>query len=290
MNNKITLKTISLKDLWNVLRGCFLFVIGAVIVFTVGMYAYAKVNYTPKYSSTGTIYLVDYSRYSSEDGDKLNNNQWTVEYTLANVIASDTMYVLKSRTVLNAVGEDVGIKNGYGALKNAITIENPEDTRVLEITATADSPEKAKAIVDSLCKHGPAEAKNVLLYDSIRPYEEGTLNTWPINQVTLLGYLKFGIIAGALVYLFFLAMFLFDNYIHTEEDIERYLGVSIIGDIPDADAPKKKNKYANYRYKKKGEKQYYSAHSGGYKTYGYASRAEAQKPENSENVKKEDAE
>lgn len=286
MNNKITLKTISLKDLWNVFRGCYMFVIGAAILFTVVMYGYAKANYSPMYSSNGTLYLVDYSRYSGDESDITNNNQWIGEYTLANVIVSDTMYVLQSRTVLNAVGNDIGIKNGYSALKGAITIENPEDTRVLEITAVADNPEKAKAIVDSLCKHGPAEAKNVLLYDSIRPYEEGTLNTWPINQVTLFGYLKFGIIAGALVYLVFLAMFLFDNYIHTEEDIERYLGVSIIGDIPDADAPKKKSKYSNYRYKKRGEKQYYASPSGAYKAYGYVNRTNAQKDTSNE-VKKE---
>ncbi len=289
MNNKITLKTISLKDLWNVFRGCYMFVIGAAILFTVVMYGYAKANYSPMYSSNGTIYLVDYSRYTGDESDIANNNQWIGEYTLANVIVSDTMYVLQSRTVLDAVGKDIGIENGYAALKGAITIENPEDTRVLEITAVADDPDKAKAIVDSLCEHGPAEAKNVLLYDSIRPYEAGTRNAWPINQVTLFGYVKFGIIAGALVYLVFLAMFLFDNYIHTEEDIERYLGVSIIGDIPDADAPKKKSKYANYRYKKRGEKQYYASPSGAYKAYGYGNRANMQKDTSNE-VKKEDKE
>lgn len=257
MNNKITLKTISLKDLWNVFRGCFLFVFAAAIVCTVGFYAYARMNYTPLYSSTGTLYLID---NADKDGDGVvTPNEWTTDYTLAHVVISDTMYVLTSRTVLNSVGEDIGIQNGYGALKSRITINNPEDTRVLEITATADSPEKAKKIVDSLCKYGPEEANNVLQYDRIRVYEEGTYSTWAVNQVSAAGYLKYGIIAGGLVYMIFLAMFLFDNYIHTEEDIDRYLGLSILGDIPDADAPKKKNKYTNYKgYKKRVGKQYYA--------------------------------
>lgn len=259
MNNKITLKTISLRDLWNVMRGCFLFVIAAAILCTVGMYAYAKLNYSPLYSSKGTLYLID---YRNDDGDDINQNQWTVDYTLANVVISDTMYVLKSRTVLDAVGKDIGIENGYGALQGSITIENPEDTRVLEITAVASTPENAKKIVDGLCKYGPEEANNVLQYDRIRVYEEGTYNTWPTNNVSFFGYVKFGIIAGALVYLVFLAMFLFDNYIHTEEDIDRYLGLSVLGDIPDADAPKKKNKYTNYKgYNKRSEKQYYASRS-----------------------------
>lgn len=260
--NKITLKTISLKDLWNVFRGCFLFVFAAAILVTSLMYVRAKMNYSPLYSSTGTLYLI-----SKNEGNEESKNDWTIDYTLANVVIEDTMYLLKSRTVLNAVGEDVGIKNGYGALNSAISINNPKDTRVLEITATASSPELAKKIVDSISVIGPEKVNEELSYNNVRVYEEGTYSSWAINQVTVFSYLKFGIIAGVLVYIVFLCMFLFDNYIHTEEDIERYLGLSIIGDIPDADAPKKKNKYARYKnYKKRAGKTYYASHTGYYGT------------------------
>ena len=249
---KITLKTISFKDLWNVFRGCFLFVIAAGILVTSLMFVRAKMNYSPMYSSSGTLYLI-----SKNDGSSESKNEWTVDYTLANVVVSDTMYILTSRTVLNAVGDAVGIKNGYNKLKNNITIENPEDTRVLEITVRASSPQLAKDIVDNLSVIGPAEANNVLRYDRIQIYEEGTYSNWAINQVSFMSYIKFGVLAGVVVYAIFLCMFLFDNYIHTDDDIERYLGLSIIGDIPDADAAKKKNKYK--KYKKGTNKSYYSS-------------------------------
>lgn len=254
--NKITLKTISLKDLWNVFRGCFLFVIAAVLLVTSLLFVRAKMNYVPMYSSQGTLYLINENTDSEQ-----SKNEWTVDYTLANVVIEDTMYLLKSRTVLNTVGDEVGIKNGYGALRSSITINNPEDTRVLEITATASSPELAKNIVDTLSKVGPEAAERQLSYGNLRVFEEGTINNWPINTVSFMGFLKFGLIAGVAVYVVFLCMFLFDNYIHTEDDIERYLGLSVIGDIPDADAPKKKNKYSTrYKYKKRNSKQYYGGH------------------------------
>ncbi len=253
---KITLKTISLKDLWNVFRGCFLFVFIAGIIATTLMYFRAKMNYAPMYSSSGTLYLI-----SNNDGGEQSKNEWTVDYTLANVVVSDTIYVLQSRTVLNEVGNQLGIKNGYGALRSSISINHPKDTRVLEITATASSPELAKKIVDTLSVVGPVEANNVLRYDRIQIYEEGTINTWPINQVSIMHYLHFGVLAGVAVYVVFLCMFLFDNYLHTDEDIERILGISIIGDIPDADANKKNGKY---RYKKSSGKSYYARSSGAY--------------------------
>ena len=252
--NKIALKTISLKDLWNIFRGCFLFVIAAVLLVTSLLFVRAKMNYSPMYSSQGTLYLINENTASSDGQSK---NEWTVDYTLANVVIEDTMYLLKSRTVLNEVGEKVGIKNGYGALQSAISIKNPEDTRVLEITVTASSPELAKNIVDELSKVGPAAAEKQLSYGNLRVFEEGTLNNWPINGVSFMGYLKYGLLAGVAVYVIFLCMFLFDNYIHTEDDIERYLGLSVIGDIPDADAVKK-GKYG--KYNKRKSKQYYGAH------------------------------
>ncbi len=243
--NKIALKTIAIKDLWNVFRGCWIFVVLAAIVVTVGMYAYAKMNYSPRYSSTAALYFISENK---EGDDDYTLNEFANDYTLAFRVVDDSQYLLKSRTVLNKVGEEIGIKNGYGALYSSISIENPENTRVLEITASAGSPERAKQIVDGVCRIGAESINEVLRYNQLHVFEEGTLNTYPINSVSFISYLKFGVVAALLTYVVFLGMFLFDNYIHNEEDITRYLGLSILGDIPDADAPnKKKSKYSNYK-------------------------------------------
>ncbi len=244
MNSKISLKTISIKDLWNVFRGCFWFVLIAAIAVTGVMYAYAKLTWVPNYSSTATVYLIDKNETDpNESNGEFNITDFTLDYTIALKVIPDVKFILTSPKVIQAVSEDVG----FSVNSSNITLENPEDTRVLLITATASTPENAKAIVDSICDVGADAIEDMIQYNRIHIYQEGALNTWPSNAVTLMGYLKFGIIAAILVYVVFLAMFLFDNYIHTEEDIERYLGLSILGDIPDADAPKKKNKYSKYK-------------------------------------------
>ncbi len=251
--NKTNAKVISVKDLWNVFRGCFIFVLIAAIVSTGVGYFWAKMHYSPRYSSTATIILV--GEYEGE----FDINEFANDYNVAFRIIEECVIMLNSRTVLNAVGEDIGITNGYGNLKSAVTIENPEETRVINITATADSPERAKQIVDSVCKCGAKAVNDLFRYNQFRVFEEGSLNTWPVNGLSVMSYAKYGIVAAALVYIIFFAMFLFDNYIHTEEDIENYLGVKIIGDIPDANAPdKRKKKYSNYKGYSSGEKPYMS--------------------------------
>ena len=250
-NGKITLKTITLKDLWNVLRGCFIFVLIAAVLATGAGYFFAKLNYKPMYSSTAKVFLVGV--YEGE----FDINQFANDYNVAFRIIDECVIMLNSRTVLNAVGDDLGIANGYANLSGSVSISNPEETRVINITATASSPQKAKQIVDSVCKCGAKVINDMYAYDQFRVFEEGTLNNWPINNIGPTTYAKYGVIAAALVYFIFLAIFLFDNYIYTEEDIETYLGLSVIGDIPDAnDSDKRKKKYSNYKGYQSGGKPY----------------------------------
>ncbi len=257
MNKKLSLKTIAPRDLWNVFRGCMWIIIATAILVTGALYAVARYNYSPQYSSKATMYLI-----GKTDGVQ-SSSQFATDYNIALKVMSDCDYLLKSRTVLNAVGEDIGIKNGYASLRNTITINNPEGTRVLEVTATASTPEKAQKIVDGVCTHGIDYINDVLAYDKLDVFEEASYSKTVINGVSITDYVKYGLVAAVVVYVIFLAMFLFDNYIHTEEDIERYLGLTILGDIPDADAPKKKNKYKygkykSYRYYKRHGYRYHS--------------------------------
>ena len=262
MNKKLSLKTIAPRDLWNVFRGCVWIIIASAIIVTGVFYAIARYNYSPTYSSKATMYLI-----GKTDGTS-NFNQVAADYTLALKVMSDCDYLLKSRTVLNAVGKDLGWKDGegYSRLRGRITIANPEGTRVLEVSATAGSPEQAQKIVDSVCTHGIEYINEILAYDRLYVFEEATYSEGVINTVSLTSYLKYGAVAAVLVYIIFLAMFLFDNYIHTEDDIERYLGLTILGDIPDADAPQKKSKYKygkykSYRYYKRRGYRYHSNYS-----------------------------
>ena len=240
--NKKNAKVITIKDLWNVLRGCLVFVILAAVISTGAMYAWGKMNYSPLYSSTATIVLV-----GETEGD-FDVNEFANDYNIAYRIIDECIILLNSRSVLDAVGDDLGIANGYSSLRGSVSITNPEDTRVIYITVTANSSEKAKRIVDSICEQGALAVNDLYgIDDLVRVFEPGTVSNWPVNAVSIMGYAKYGVIAAVLVYLIFFAMFLFDNYLHTEEDIENYLGVKIIGDIPDANAPdKRKKKYYQY--------------------------------------------
>ncbi len=261
---KISIKTISLKDLWNVLRGCIVFVILAAVIATGLMYFRAKKNHVPMYSSTATVCLMrdtesvdkvpDVDEENGETSQTPNGsgqvdiNQFANDYNIAKRVINEFTILLQKPRVNSAVKES--LSDGARAGMGSVTVSVPEDTRIIDITATATSPEYAKEIVDAYCEVGGKQVimSSIPLEGQYTIFQEGTINTWPINNFGVMAFVKYGIIAGGLVYIIFLAMFLFDNYIRTEEDIEHYLGLSILGDIPDAFASnKRKKKYSNYK-------------------------------------------
>jgi capsular polysaccharide biosynthesis protein len=85
-------------------------------------------------------------------------------------------------------------------------------------------------------------------YDQVNVYEFGTVPTKPSNSVSLLVYLVIGAAAAAAVYVCFVLAFLLDDRIHSDEDIQRYLGLSILGEIVNMDGGHKGRYGYGYGY------------------------------------------
>ena len=135
----------------------------------------------------------------------------------------------------------------YEDLYDCVSTSNPEDTRILEVTVKADSPELAKRIVDRICTIGSKRIEDAMGFQQVNLYELGTTDTDPCNSTRMLTFAFAGIVAAVVTYVIFLIIFLLDDRIKTDdENLERYLGLSVLGNIPNADG-KKSGKYGYYK-------------------------------------------
>lgn len=254
------LREITLKDIWDIfVRRLWAMLLAAVIAVS-GLFAYVQLTYTPRYQSTATLYILN---LDNEDSISSTYNS----FTLALKVVNDCTYLLKSHTVLDEVIDELELDISYSQLYKSVSASNPEDTRILEVTVEADSPEEAKEIVDAICSIGPEKIREAMGFDQVNLYEYGILNTKPCNTTGVMTYVLLGVIAAVIVYMIFLIAFLLDDRIRTEEDIQRYLGLSILGEIPNADDSGKKG-YGYYRY---GSRKY----KYGYSRRPYTSQAKA---------------
>lgn len=225
-------RVVTLKDLWGIFIHRLWIIIIAAAAVVGGLFVINRMTFVPVYSSTATLYIL------RQEGGATSDSSADADFSLALKVVNDCDYLLKSHSVLDEVIQKLDLQIGYKALSESVSTSNPENTRILEVTVESDSPENAKHIVDALCEIGQEKVAEAMGFQQVNLYEYGTLSNKPCNTTSITTYLLAGVIAAILVYSAFLIVFLLDDCIRTEEDIERYLGLSILGNIPNANDKK----------------------------------------------------
>lgn len=196
---------------------CFL--LGAVI-----MNAYSYFLVRPTYQSTAKMYIVSASKNSVVDLDALN---------IGTSLTSDYEQLMLSYPVLEQVINKLNLNMDSDALAKMITLENPQDTRILNINVTSTDPKLARDIantlmdvsVDYLPKTMSMNAPNVAQKAKIADTKAGPSYT---------KYTMIGALAGAFLYCMYVVVkYLMDDTIRTADDMEKYFGVVPLAVIPD---------------------------------------------------------
>lgn len=138
--------------------------------------------------------------------------------------------------------ENLGLNLGYQQLNGKITVNNPTDTRILTISAKDTNPETARAIADEVASVSVARIAEIM--DSVPPkiVETGNLPTAPsspnVKKNTVLGGLAAGIAAAGIIIL----LYLMNDSIRNAGDIERYLDLNTLGQIPEFEENERRKK------------------------------------------------
>lgn len=218
----------------------------------------------PEYESTATLYIL-------KQGKESDSYETSQDFSLALDVVNDCTYLLKSHAVVDKVIDDLGLDVSYKNLSDSISTKNPDNTRILEVTVTSDTSEHAKEIVDAVCNVGANKISKAMGFKQVNIYEYGTKSRVPSNHHGKADYLLVGIIAAILVYSIFLIRYILDDKIRSNDDVSRYLGLSVLGEIPDA-TENHKHHYGYY----KGKYGYGNRYGYG-KTYGYGEQRNGNK-------------
>lgn len=210
---------------------CFL--IGAVI-----MNAYSYFLVRPTYKSTAKMYVVSASKNSVVDLDALN---------IGTSLTADYEQLMLSYPVLEQVINKLNLDMDSDTLAKMITLENPTDTRILNINVVSTDPKDARDIantlmdvsVDYLPKTMSTNAPNVAQKAKLADHKDGPSYT---------KYTMIGALAGAFLYCMYLVVkYLMDDTIHTADDMEKYFDIVPLAVIPDVE------ELASEKQQKKGK-------------------------------------
>lgn len=219
-------ETISLKELFQTLkkRLTLIIIITAIATATSGIVSYFLL--TPIYQSSTQI-LVNQSKNDQQQvynaGEVQTNLQLINTYNV----------IIKSPAILDKVIEKEKLEMSAGALNGLITVASEQDSQVVNITVQNEDPKKAADIANSIATTFQKEISNIMNVDNVSILTKAQLgeNPSPVKPQPVMNMaiaFVVGIMAG--VGLAFLLEYL-DNTIKTEQDIEKELGLPVLGAI-----------------------------------------------------------
>ena len=232
MENKEFEEEIDLVWLLYALLRKWWLIIAVGVVCACGMVGYTHFKVEPTYTSTSTMLVLAKETTLTSLADLQLGSQLTKDYTV----------LITSRKVLDPVIETLDLDMNYKQLKSRVSIENPEDTRILKISVTLNDPDLAKAVVDELAKQSAefiAVNMDVTEPNIIEDGESVGIKTGPnLSKNAIIGFL----VGALLVCVILIVLELMNDSVQTEDDIERYLGIPTLAVVPNKADKQKKEK------------------------------------------------
>lgn len=213
-------------DLWEILfalRAKLWVIILAMIIGSGAAVAYSKVILTPQYTSTSMVYILSKETTLTSLADLQIGSQLTKDYRV----------VATSRPVLQEVIDTLGLDIEYERLRKRLILDNPADTRVLSFSIEDPDPARAKAIVDTVAKVSATHIGDIMEMTPPKIIEDGIVSDVKSSPHTKKNAAIGGMAAAFFVCALVVLQVILNDTIRTEEDVEKYLQLSILAAVPE---------------------------------------------------------
>lgn len=195
------------------------------------MFLVSNVLLDKKFESSTKIYVLNQQDSQSVTyTDLQTGTQLTKDYAV----------LVKSRTVTTQVIAELDLQNAYmdmseitpDELAEMITVTTAQDTRIITITVTDTNPTRAQDIANAVRTAASKHIYEVMDIEAVNVVDYANLPENPISPNTIKNIIIGGLIGFVLVIAILVISFLMDDTIKTPDDVELYLGLSVLASIP----------------------------------------------------------
>lgn len=183
--------------------------------------AYKIFLFVPEYRASSSFTV-------NVEGVGDSTSSYSAQITLEQMNATFP-YILESGALKDVVKEDLGLES----LDAEITATSLENTSLFEISVTADDPDLAYNILQSVIENYPQVARYIVGNTSLTLLDTTGVPSVPSNYIGSKNLLTRGAGGGIAVYLVLLIIFCCTKKtVMSEENLKRYTNVQCIGAVP----------------------------------------------------------
>lgn len=212
--------------------GKFIFVILFIVMGVVGSYVYTYYIQVPIYRSQTSLVLTKTNGSTTITQNDINLNKNLV---------STYREIIQSRRILDKVIKNLDLDVDYKELAQNVSVDSVNDTELIVISVYNKDNELAKKIADEIANVFKTEITTIYNIENVSIIDKALVSNTSYNVNVVKQFILGAGIGFVLSSLILLIRFYLDDTVKSEEDIEKKLGLSVLGRVP---------KYKN----KKGDK------------------------------------
>ena len=236
---------IDLREIFSVLLSHLGIIILSGLVLGLVAIVGTKVFITPQYQSVTKMYVL-----AKQNNDTLTS----ADMQTSTLLTKDYAELIKSRTVTEGVIAQLNLDLTHEELLKKMTVDSATDTRILSITVTDADPYEACKIANAIRDVAANHIKNVMDIDAVNVVETANIpdqqSSPSISKNGIIGVLLGVLLSVAII----LIAYISNDTVKTQEDVEKYLGLSVLGTIPLTETDRKKKKKKQKQKKARGRR------------------------------------
>lgn len=221
--NQPQAKTIDLVELFYYMLSKLHFLLLGMVLGAVLLGAYASSSITPIYTATSKLYIM------GSTGSSI-----IADLQIGTVLSMDYPEVFKTWEVHQMVNEELGTNYPYSMLQSMISVEIPENTRILYITARHTDAQTAADLANAYANAAKRFITQTMKTDEPSTFSialvPGVAGSTSVTSNVIRGVLLGTVLAGGILVL----IFLLDNRPKSPEDVMRYANIPTLAVIPES--------------------------------------------------------
>ncbi|PKM61483.1 MAG: hypothetical protein CVU99_03285 [Firmicutes bacterium HGW-Firmicutes-4] len=222
-----TTKEVNFKELFEIIIKKWWLILLLTVIGFGAAYVYTVKYVTPIYEANTVLYI-------GQEGGSLGSIDVSLGQLNANSqLLVDYKQIASTRLVINEVIKNLGLNISYDEFKDNVMIESVSDSRLFTVGFRHSDPQVAKQIADELAKQLTVAVLQIVGVENIRILDQALVPQVPISPNVLLNAVIGGLLGFFISLFVIILMFLINDSVRNDEDIENLIGVSVLGDIPE---------------------------------------------------------
>ncbi|MCI6621866.1 MAG: polysaccharide biosynthesis tyrosine autokinase [Firmicutes bacterium] len=222
--------TIDFLGIFHAIAKKWYIVLFVAVAFGFALGAYGRFVVKDAYEAEASMCIIDSNKEVSMS-----------DLQVGSALTNDYEGIIKSRVVLTKVIANLKLDIEYKGLYNAVSIENPDGTRIIKINVVSQDQKEAVDIANEILQISIEEIPNVLGSSVPTVLDKADILFTENTRHSILFYSVIGVAIGMFFACGIIALTVITNVsVKTDEDVQKCTGLSVLGAIPDYKGKKQK--------------------------------------------------